>query len=75
MVILDQSKPMSLILKSLVEPSKLLLGSVISVFSWISKDITLYPSNNHTCMPSIDFLCVGSFYIFISLPYNRSPEK
>ena len=26
-------------------------------------------------MPSIGSLCVGSFYIFIFLPYNHSPEK
>ena len=50
------------------EPSKLLLGSVISVFTWIS-------NNNHTFMPSIGSSCVGSFYIFIFLPYNCSPEK
>ena len=34
-----------------------------------------YPSNNHTFMPSIGPLCVGSVYIFIFLPYNSSPEK
>ena len=56
------------------ELSKLLLGSVISVFTRISKYIG-YPSNNHTFMPSIGSLCVGSFYIFIFLPYNHSPEK
>ena len=26
-------------------------------------------------MPSISYLCVGSFYLFIFLPFNRSPEK
>ena len=26
-------------------------------------------------MPSIGFLCIGSFYSFIFLTYNRSPEK
>ena len=26
-------------------------------------------------MPSIGSLCVGSFYIFIFLPYNCYPEK
>ena len=34
-----------------------------------------YPSNNHTFMPSIGSLCVGSFYLFNFLPYNHSPEK
>ena len=34
-----------------------------------------YPSNNHTFMPSIGSLCVGSFYSFNVLRYNRSPEK
>ena len=34
-----------------------------------------YPSNNHTFMPSIGSFCVGFFYIFIFLSYNRSPEK
>ena len=39
-------------------------------------DILLrYPSNNHTFMPSIGSLCVGSSYILIFLPYNRSLEK
>ena len=34
-----------------------------------------YPSNNHTFIPSIGSLCVGSFYSFNFLRYNRSPEK
>ena len=34
-----------------------------------------YPSNNHTFMPSNGSLCVDSFYSFIFLSYNHSPEK
>ena len=36
---------------------------------------TRRPSNNHTFMPSIGSLCVGSFYLFIFVSHNRSPEK
>ena len=59
------------------EPSKLLLGSVISVFTWISKYIASIsrPGNNCTFMPSIGSSCVGYFYLFIFLSYNHSPEK
>ena len=34
-----------------------------------------YPINNHTFMPSIGSLCVGSFCLLIFLSYNLSPEK
>ena len=34
-----------------------------------------YTSNNHTVMPYIGSLCVCSFYSFIFLCYNRSPEE
>ena len=34
-----------------------------------------YPSNNHTFMLSVGSLCVGSYYIFIFIPYNCSPGK
>ena len=60
--------------RGLAEPSKLLLGGLILVFTWISKYIG-YPSNNQTFMPSIGSLCVGSFYLFNFLTYNHTPEK
>ena len=52
------------------EPSRLLLGSVISVFNWISKYTTWISNNNSTFMPSIGSWCVIIHLSIIHVIYN-----
>ena len=69
MVILDQSKPISLYLKMGV-PSKLLLGSVISLFTWISKLYTwilLQAITTLLCLLLVLYVLVPSIYSFLYL--------